>query len=550
VTEILERRRREKVVARLPERVEALGRALELVDGRLPEEVVEASRGVVSRAGHRLRLSPDHTIVALAGATGSGKSSLFNAIAGLDLATVGVRRPTTSTALACVWGSTGAGALLDWLGIARRHQVMRSSVLEDAEVSELQGLVLLDLPDHDSTASSHRLEVQRLVELVDLVVWVLDPQKYADSALHDDFLRPLASHAGVMVFVLNQADQLSRPDVAACEADLRALLDGDGLGRSPVLVTSARTGLGLGRLRALLAERVLTRRSYAARVSADLAVAADALAEHTGAGEVADPDGKDVAALREGLAQAAGADGIAAAARRSYAGRSAASTGWPPVRWIARLRPDPLARLGLGRASARSRPDLVRSSLPAPTPVQRSQVDTTVRRFGDAAAAGLPRRWADAVRQATWSRSADLPDGVDAAITRTDLGASMHRTWWRVLAAVQWVLLAALLAGLLWLGLLAVGTYVRLPEVPTPEVVGVALPVLLVGGGALLGVLVAMLARPARSLGARRVETRSAARLRAAVGDVADELVVAPVTAELQRLRDARGAIAAAAKSR
>ena len=70
----------------------------------------------------------------------------------------------------------------------------------------------------------------------------------------------------------------------------------------------------------------------------------------------------------------------------------------------------------------------------------------------------------------------------------------MHRTWWRVLAAVQWVLLAALLAGLLWLGLLAVGTYVRLPEVPTPEVVGVALPVLLVGGGALLGVLVAMLA--------------------------------------------------------
>jgi hypothetical protein len=175
-------------------------------------------------------------------------------------------------------------------------------------------------------------------------------------------------------------------------------------------------------------------------------------------------------------------------------------------------------------------------------------VDTTVRRFGDAAAAGLPHRWADAVRQATWSRSADLPDGVDAAITRTDLGASMH--WWRVLAAVQWVLLAALLAGLLWLGLLAVGTYVRLPEVPTPEVVGVALPVLLVGGGALLGVLVAMLARPARALGARRVETRSAARLRAAVGDVADELVVAPVTAELQRLRDARGAIAAAAKSR
>ena len=59
-------------------------------------------------------------------------------------------------------------------------------------------------------------------------------------------------------------------------------------------------------------------------------------------------------------------------------------------------------------------------------------------------------------------------------------------------------------------------------------------------------------AGPARlvPLGARRVESRSAARMRAAVGDVADDLVVAPARLELQRLRDAREAIAAAAKPR
>ena len=550
MTEILERRRREKVAARLPERVEALGRAVDLVEGRLPPAVVDAARGVVDRAGGRLKLSPDHTIVALAGSTGSGKSSLFNAIVGLDLATVGVRRPTTSTALACVWGRVGAGGMLDWLGIERRHQVMRSSALEDTDVSDLQGLVLLDLPDHDSTAVSHRLEVRRLVELVDVVVWVLDPQKYADAALHEDFLRPLASHAGVMVFVLNHADLLSRTDLAACVADLRALLDDDGFKGSPLVVTSARTGLGQGRLRALLAERVLTRRSFAARVSADLGVAAEALATHTGAGEVAVPDTGEVAALREGLAQAAGVDGIAAAARRSYAVRAASSTGWPPIRWVSRLRPDPLKRLGLDRATARTRPDLVRSSMPAPTPVQRAQVDTALRRFADAAASDLPQRWSHAVREASRSRSDDLPDAVDHAITGTDLTAGMPRTWWRVLSAAQWVLFAALVAGVLWLGLLAVGTYVGLPDVPSPEVAGVALPVLLVGGGALLGIVVALLARPARALGARRVEARSAARMRAAVGTVADELVVAPATGELQRLRDTREALASAAKPR
>jgi len=41
-----------------------------------------------------------------------------------------------------------------------------------------------------------------LVKLADLLIWVLDPQKYADAALHDRFLKPLAAHKDVMVIVL------------------------------------------------------------------------------------------------------------------------------------------------------------------------------------------------------------------------------------------------------------------------------------------------------------------------------------------------------------
>ena len=55
--------------------------------------------------------------------------------------------------------------------------------------------MLLDLPDHDSTVAAHRLEVDRLVALVDVLVWVLDPQKYADAAIHERYLRPLARTA-------------------------------------------------------------------------------------------------------------------------------------------------------------------------------------------------------------------------------------------------------------------------------------------------------------------------------------------------------------------
>ena len=98
--------------------------------------------------------------------------------------------------LACVWGEEPAGEVLNWLGIPRRHQVQHRSSLEEAQSEDLDGLVLLDLPDHDSTEVEHRLIVDRLVELVDMLVWVVDPQKYADAALHNRYIKPFASHSG------------------------------------------------------------------------------------------------------------------------------------------------------------------------------------------------------------------------------------------------------------------------------------------------------------------------------------------------------------------
>ena len=451
VTEILERRRREKVAARLPERVEALGQAVELVDGRLPGDGGRRRRvASSSRAGGRLKLSPEHTIVALAGATGSGKSSLFNSIVGLDLATVGVRRPTTSAALACVWGQHGRERRCSTgSGIERRHQVMRSSVLEDTDVERpaRTGAARPARPRLDGgDATGSRCGGWSSSSTS--VVWVLDPQKYADAALHEDFLRPLASHAGVMVFVLNHADSAQpRPISAACVADLRALLDARRVrGLAARGHVGARPGTGLGRLRALLAERVLTRRSFATRVSADLGVAAEALARAHGRRRRRRARRRvEVTALREGLAHAAGVDGIAAAARRSYAVRAAASTGWPPVRWIARLRPDPLKRLGLDRAARIDRPTWSGRRVPAPTPVQRSQVDTTLRRFADGACRRPRRRVGGgdpAGRAVAVGRPSRRRGQRDRA--RPTSRSGCPRTWWRVLSAMQWVLFAAL----------------------------------------------------------------------------------------------------------
>jgi GTP-binding protein EngB required for normal cell division len=233
------------------------------------QTLLDDADAVLKRAGERLRLSGSHTVIALAGGTGSGKSTLFNALSGATFSPPGVTRPTTRHVHACVWGIQGAGPLLDWLNVQRRHRYARASVLDSGE-SDLDGLLLLDLPDHDSVVTASMAAVDRLAKLADMVIWVLDPQKYADAAVHNRYLIPLAGHASVFTVVLNQIDTLPPEQIRDCEQDLRRLLDAEGLTDTPVLPVSARTGEGLGDLRALLTQTVRRNRAVTDRIAADI----------------------------------------------------------------------------------------------------------------------------------------------------------------------------------------------------------------------------------------------------------------------------------------
>ncbi|MEU8382341.1 GTPase [Streptosporangium sp. NPDC048865] len=563
--------RREKTVS-LDDRLAALARAADLADGRLDADAVAAARAVIARAGVRASLSVDHTAVALAGATGSGKSSLFNLLSGTSLATVGVTRPTTSTAQAALWEGAGAGPLLDWLEIPRRHELLGASGQALPEPShgngaepppgagqvfgtegEAAGLILLDLPDHDSIEPSHRLEVDRLVELVDLLVWVLDPQKYADAAVHDRYLRPLARHRDVMVVVLNQIDRLSPAAAERCLKDLRRLLDEDGLTGVPVVGVSARTGAGVPELGALLTSRVADRRSWSARLAADAGMAADALLQASGItpGEplpdvAGRPDGL-ARPLRDALSQAAGVPVVVEAVAKSHRHRSVAATGWPPTRWIRRLRPDPLRRLRLDATSRyagepetraeQGEPEGVvgRTSIPVATVVQRSRMDTAIREAAGAASAGLPAPWAAAVRQAARSRGDELEDGLDRAVATTSLGVSRRPLWWRLAGLAQWLVLATMLAGGIWLLALVALDYLRLPQLYMPTAGELPWPTTLLLGGLLLGLLIALLSRVAAWLGGRRRARKAAKALRSSVDRVGRELVLDPMEEELAR---------------
>ncbi len=272
--------------ARLPARLASLQELTKLGSARTGSEgfsqaLLTEAETLLRRSDERMRMSASHTVVALAGGTGSGKSSLFNALAGANFSPAGVTRPTTKHSHACVWGMEGAAPLLDWLGVQRRHRYARASALDGGEAS-LTGMLLLDLPDHDSVVTGSAALVDRLVKLADMLVWVLDPLKYADASVHRRYLVPLAGHATVTTVVLNQVDTLSPDQAADCGSDLRRLLDSEGLTDTQVQVTSATTGVGLNELRRVLAGAVAARRAASDRITADIDAMVERLAVYAG----------------------------------------------------------------------------------------------------------------------------------------------------------------------------------------------------------------------------------------------------------------------------
>lgn len=497
-------------------RLEALDEVVGLADGRLDDELVARARAVLGKAHERLARGAQVVVVALAGGTGSGKSSLFNALTGQELSRVGAVRPVTGEVISAAVGDADeANALLDWLQVRRRHAIRESSGLPE-------GLVLLDLPDNDSVSVEHREIVDRFVERVDAMVWVVDPLKYAQRSLHEGYLRMLAAHARVLLVVLNHADTLGADARNQVVSDLQRLLSDEGLGKARLLVTSARTGEGVPELRAAIAEFVTHRRAVAERIAGDLGNVSGALATQVG------PPTKvtlDPAALVRAVATAAGVQPLADAGRQSYV-EDANDAGRPVLsaaagKQLRRIR-RPLRRLSRP-ASAAPRQEL--------SPVGVRHAVTTL---ADRAAEGLPHPWPSRLHAAGQSAAADLPTAVGKALDRVDIHDVKPRAWWRMFSALGTVVELAVITGLLWLALLGLLDWFRVPEPPTPQWRGFPLPTLLALGGAVLWLMIGFVRRRLIAAGAARHRARTVKALEAAVAEAAEERALVPLRAEVE----------------
>ncbi|MCI7551117.1 MAG: 50S ribosome-binding GTPase [Actinomycetaceae bacterium] len=550
----------------------------------ISEPLARRAQDYLAHADTRTAISPEATVVAFAGGTGAGKSSLFNAVLGKQVARVAATRPTTSIAQSV--SSHAMPDLLDYLEVHDRT--------EDPELGRVFGLggtatplVLIDLPDIDSTQSRNREIAHSLIQRVDVLVWVLDPQKYADAVVHEDYLQAMAEACGVTFVVLNQIDRIPVSQGEALLADAQRVVQADGVD-VPVLATSALTGEGIAQLRTLIAQKVSERSALAQRLAADMrSLSHDLLVELGGHGDAGSSRGDMVPATgaSEGLGSiegpnraldtfvesfsaAAGAYDIARAAGGSYEFRARRSTSWPLLRWL-RTKVDPLKVLHLAsnpKDTRTPRGEVVRS---APTQHEHAranahkqlgstgyQAPASMRaaalNAASAAAAALiaelPGEWRHRERESFMMRTEQALAEADSLFLGENVEYQRHPLWWRLINILQWLLVICAVAGLGWLLLLNFADFLQL-RLPDPPAWGIfPLPLLVLVGSVIAGFAISGVSRAIISVGRRRTEKRVLARLKTRARREAESAVINPsydsintyrgIIAQLQQLQD------------
>ncbi len=159
-------------------------------DNRTPDNLFS----IITLAEHK---ATRPLIVAFMGGTGVGKSTLLNRLAGKPIAKAGVVRPTSREVT------------------LYHHQAVAMQLLPEQQLASInvsqhdnaanQQVVWIDMPDFDSTEQSNKQLVFQWLPYIDVLIYVVSPERYKDEKAWRLLLAEGARHA--WLFVFNQWDR-------------------------------------------------------------------------------------------------------------------------------------------------------------------------------------------------------------------------------------------------------------------------------------------------------------------------------------------------------
>lgn len=137
-------------------------------------------------------------IVAFMGGTGVGKSALLNRLAGKAIAKSGIERPTSREVTLFHHHSVALPSLAEQLPLAKIN-------LANHDDDRKKNIIWIDMPDFDSTELSNKQQVLSWLPHIDILIYVVSPERYRDEKAWRLLLTEGGRHA--WLFVLNQWDR-------------------------------------------------------------------------------------------------------------------------------------------------------------------------------------------------------------------------------------------------------------------------------------------------------------------------------------------------------
>lgn len=455
----------------------------------------------------------DHrvTVIAVAGPSGTGKSTVVNTLARRNsLVPTGMHRPTTTELVAYVDAEVTAAPFLELSGIPRSVSVefctTRSNPLRDSlgmvgeghqvrsALTQCGHPIVVEVPD-TLLVPELTSAASQVLETADLILWTTDSQKYADAAFHSR-ISAFPRHPN-SYFVLTHAEGLTESQLLTLNQELAAIAE--RIGVSPeILQISLYDESSLARFRETVAElshapEARWRGQQAAIHHAATKLGQDLELDVTGefstqpvqAPSVASPPSPAETKLVDQVTQVSGLSAVEANFSKQYLRAGGFWTLWPVLNWLAGIKPlshvnqdnsatpgEPKADKPVGRSAdpspeqtadesatpavADSTPDLP-SVAPQADSLNRffprvnvAGITSAARTYAATASAHRPSKWVDFAQLKAVELSGNLVSALNLALESWKFPARPARTWWRIWRLGHWFWLAALVVGLLW----------------------------------------------------------------------------------------------------
>ena len=137
-------------------------------------------------------------IVAFMGGTGVGKSALLNRLAGQAIAKSGIERPTSREVTLFYYQALELPKLAEQLPLTKINLAQHTDAAK-------QNIIWIDMPDFDSTELANKQQVLSWLPHIDVLIYVVSPERYRDEKAWRLLLQEGAKHA--WLFVFNQLDR-------------------------------------------------------------------------------------------------------------------------------------------------------------------------------------------------------------------------------------------------------------------------------------------------------------------------------------------------------